>query len=78
MGAVDGTHVPIKSPKTNHEDYFNRKQFYSYIMRGVVDSKGAFHSTQNSGNFGWYIKWNGPFRFDPTGIFGTSLKGGPL
>ena len=22
---------------------------------------GAFHSTQNYGNFGWYIKWNGPF-----------------
>ena len=21
------------------------------------------HSTPNSGNFGWYNKWNGPFRF---------------
>ena len=31
---------------------------------------GAFHSTQN---FGWGVKWNGPFRFGPTGIFGTSL-----
>ena len=39
---------------------------------------GAFHSTQNSGNFGWYIKWNGPFRFGPTGILGTSFEGGPL
>ena len=38
----------------------------------------AFHSTQNSGNFGWYIKWNGPFRFGPTGILGTSFEGGPL
>ena len=36
---------------------------------------GAFHSTQHSGNFGWYIKWNGPFRFGPTGIFGTSFEG---
>jgi len=36
---------------------------------------GAFHSTQNSGNFGCYIKWNGPFRFGPTGIFGTSFEG---
>ena len=26
---------------------------------------------QNAGNFGWYIKWNGQFRFGPTGIFGT-------
>ena len=31
---------------------------------------GAFHSTQN---FGWDIKWNGPFRFGTTRIFGTSL-----
>ena len=42
------------------------------------EARGAFHSTQNSGNFGWYIKWNGPFWFGQTGIFGTSLKGGPL
>ena len=41
-------------------------------------SRGAFHLTQNSGNFGWHIKWNGPFRFGPTGIFGTSFEGGPL
>ena len=39
---------------------------------------GAFHSTQKSGNVGWFIKWNGPFRFGPTGIFGTSFEGGPL
>ena len=26
-------------------------------------------------NFGWYIKWNEPFRFGPTGIFGTSFEG---
>ena len=38
---------------------------------------GAFHSTQNTGYFGWYIKWNGPFRFSPTGIFRTSFEGGP-
>ena len=38
--------------------------------------KGTFHSTQNSGNFGWYIKSNRPFRFGLTRIFRTS--GGPL
>ena len=43
-GAVDGTHVPIKAPKTNHEDYFNRKHFYSYVLLGVVDSTGLFLS----------------------------------
>ena len=35
---------------------------------------GAFHSTQNSGNFGWYIKWNGHFWFGPTGVFGPAFK----
>jgi len=29
-------------------------------------------------NSGWYIKWNGSFRFGPTGIFGTIFEGGPL
>ena len=38
---------------------------------------GTFHSTQNTGYFGWYIKWNGSFRFSPTGIFRTSFEGGP-
>ena len=40
--------------------------------------RGAFHSTQNSGNFGWYIEWDGPFRFGPTRIFRTSFEDGPL
>ena len=34
----------IKAPKTNPEDYFNRKHFYSYVMQGVVDSKGLYLS----------------------------------
>ena len=42
------------------------------------ESLGAFHSPPNFGNFGWYIRWNAPFRFGPTGIFGTSFEGGPL
>ena len=44
----------------------------------LLNTWGAFHSTQNSGNFGWYIKWKGPFRFSPTVIFGTSFECGPL
>lgn len=43
-GADGGTHVPIKAPKTNHEDYFNRKYYYSYVLQGVVDSTGLFLS----------------------------------
>ena len=49
-----------------------------FSVRTNLVPRSAFHSTQNSGNFGWYIKWNGPFRFGPTGIFRTSFEGGPL
>ena len=42
------------------------------------ENVGTFHSTQNYGNFGWYIKWNGPFQFGQIGIFGTTFEGGPL
>ena len=43
MAAVDGSH-PIKAPKINHEDYFNRKHFYSYVVQGVVDSSQLYLS----------------------------------
>ena len=55
--------------------------FNNRAKRGVLGGGGgggAFHATQNSGNFGWYIKWNKPLRFGSTGIFGTSFEGGPL
>ena len=29
LGAVDGCHIPIKAPRKNHEQYINRKGFYS-------------------------------------------------
>ena len=51
----------------------------SSLSTHLVNRKalGAFHLTQKSGHFGWFIKWNRPFRFGPTGIFGTSFEGGP-
>ena len=42
VAAIDGSHIPIKAPKENHEDYFNRKHFYSYLVQGIVDSSGLF------------------------------------
>ena len=68
--------VEKKKKKKERELYMDR------LAKGRVQTYskalGAFHSTKNSGNFGCYIKWNGPFRFGPTGIFGTSFEGGPL
>ena len=42
IGAIDGSHVQIKAPKTCHEDYFNRKQNYSINLQGTVDGTGMF------------------------------------
>ena len=41
-GAIDGSHIEIRAPPDNHEDYYNRKQFYSLVLEGVVDSKLLF------------------------------------
>ena len=52
--------------------------FEKFEIKGVLKrfkikvlTKGASHSTQNSGE----IKWNGQLQFDPTGIFGFTCEG---
>jgi hypothetical protein len=44
IGAIDGSHIPIKAPpyKDYPEDYFNRKHFFSIILQAVVDGTGKF------------------------------------
>ena len=42
VGAVDGCHLPISPPSNCREDYINRKQFYSIILQGLVDSDYFF------------------------------------
>ena len=42
LGAIDGTHIPIKAPLIHHSDYYNRKSFHSVILQGICDSQCCF------------------------------------
>ena len=55
MAAIDGNHIPNKTPQNNHEDYFNRKYFYSYVMQAVV---GATESCEETLLLHVAVKWS--------------------
>ena len=42
FGCIDGTHIPIKCPLENSQDYFCYKQYYSLNVQAVCDYKGMF------------------------------------
>ena len=37
-------HIPIRAPKENHEDYFNRKDYFSFVVQGILKASGAYLS----------------------------------
>nr|XP_047141418.1 uncharacterized protein LOC124816319 [Hydra vulgaris] len=42
FGCIDGTHVQIKRPIKNGQDYFCYKQYFSLNVQALCDSKGYF------------------------------------
>lgn len=42
FGCVDGTHIPILSPKENPHDYFSYKMKHTLNVQAVCDYKGTF------------------------------------
>ena len=41
-GSIDGTHIPIKAPYDNAEQYVNKKKFHSIHLQGVCDADRFF------------------------------------
>ena len=42
VGAIDGSHNPIKRPVEHPNDYYNRKSFHSLVLQGIADADGRF------------------------------------
>ena len=42
FGCIDGTHIPIKRPTENSQDFFCYKMFYSLHARCICDFSGMF------------------------------------
>ena len=42
FGCIDGTHIKIKRPVENSQDYFSYKQYFSLGVQAVCHSKGYF------------------------------------
>ena len=71
VGAIDGSHIPVKAPVEFHADYYNRKGWYSIIPQGVVDSSYRFIDI----NVGWPGKVHDARVFSNSSIFKKGQNG---
>ena len=51
IGCIDGTHVPIKRPSENSQDYFNYKMRHTINVQAVCNDSGHFLDVE--------VKWPG-------------------
>ena len=70
-GAIDGSHIPIVKPKDSASDYYNRKNYYSVLMQGLVDFRGQFMDVC----IGWPGKVHDARVFSNSSIYKKAVKG---
>jgi hypothetical protein len=63
LGALDGTHIPIKPPLGQETDYYNYKKYHSVIMLATVDSDLLFT----------YVNIGAPGRCNDASIFNRCI-----
>jgi hypothetical protein len=63
LGALDGTHIPIKPPLGSETDYFNFKKYHSVIMLATVNSDLLFT----------YVNIGAPGRCNDASIFNRCI-----
>ena len=51
IGAIDGSHIPIKAPREYSENYISRKDFHSIILQACCDHEMFFTNC--------YCGWSG-------------------
>ena len=53
FGCIDGTHIPIRSPSENPQDFFCYKQYYDYQCKLNVECmwSGSAHDAKVFANF---------------------------
>ena len=51
FGAINGSHIPILTPKDSSTDYYNKKGFHSNVLQALVDHEFKIMNT--------YVGWPG-------------------
>ena len=71
VGVIDGSHIPIVSPKYYPADYYNRKGWHSVLLQGTVNHLGQFIDI----NVGWPGRVHDARVFSNSNIFKLGQTG---